>query len=864
MAETSDEALERSHGRRDDDGARLAELAAELEQLIARAERVAVQPERIPRGWFGLARPLLRWFGYEATFEVARTRLLLDLFGAPESKDDSTDDVLVALQASIEEQEQNIRRAERACVVHGQLPTSHVAWLQRLLIVLQRILATLEQGLASSSARIAAAFDSAMLAPPLALDEADKDASKGKKATAPSNPAERTTSQLIGLQLAAIDHIIEAARSETSFLQRRRALLEAARRLLLDADASLPLQQAGVRERKRYLAEEIVRIDRLQACGLSPGVALLHQARSALSRGDRQRLHAALIAMDTFALGAGDAKLSADTSTALGQLIGEAEAGSEEALAASLERSTTEMFGTQVRQAVCEAHEGAREAVEDVLDRPNADQETYQLALEFLAPGSDRATMSALLGSDGCFDVGAPLCPVRFVETEQSWRVVTHPTEDLALKRARRAEDLAQAVIDDPRALILQLATGRLLTRKYIKSEPRKRQRTKLVGEVRVYLLDGSTSMMSDGVGGARARMRDAILVAELASLMQRFQSPDKYVRVALYYRYFTKRMWPIGRVDSAAAALAAIGDVIGTVRHGGTDIERALCDCFETIREAKESDPILARAQVVLVTDGNARVGERLVQAAREETGQIPIDVSVIALGEENETLRKLVARQRANGDRCFYHFIDDSTLAALCSGRLDDGRSLHLPAGAPPDSETLRGELTELLDGLASLDIDRHRALLSSRDEELASAYAELGLPPPTQSEGARALREANQRERRALQKRYGRWFPKPGAAPEQAPEPSEKDNDIAIVLLSTVAEVVGEMGGSELSRMADAIDIIERLLPDAGLSPARYQELVMESSTDVVLRESLRAVHRAARQAPRPIHTAEQTNP
>ena len=37
---------------------------------------------------------------------------------------------------------------------------------------------------------------------------------------------------------------------------------------------------------------------------------------------------------------------------------------------------------------------------------------------------------------------------------------------------------------------------------------------------------------------------------------------------------------------------------------------------------------------------------------------------------------------------------------------------------------------------------------------------------------------------------------------------------------VALSAVADVVSEMGGSELARRADAIDVLERLLPDARL--------------------------------------------
>ena len=64
--------------------------------------------------------------------------------------------------------------------------------------------------------------------------------------------------------------------------------------------------------------------------------------------------------------------------------------------------------------------------------------------------------------------------------------------------------------------------------------------------------------------------------------------------------------------------------------------------------------------------------------------------------------------------------------------------------------------------------------------------------------------------------------------------------------MVVLSTVAEVVGELGGDELARKADAIDVVERLLPDARLSPARFDELLRQAQPQV--RAALAAVHAA----------------
>jgi uncharacterized protein with von Willebrand factor type A (vWA) domain len=129
------------------------------------------------------------------------------------------------------------------------------------------------------------------------------------------------------------------------------------------------------------------------------------------------------------------------------------------------------------------------------------------------------------------------------------------------------------------------------------------------VGEARVYLLDASTSMLDGAPDGVRARVRDALLLAELATTLRRLEEPGREVRLSLHYRWFTKRLGPIQAVRTSGEALAALGEVMSTVRKGGTDIEAALLSSFELIREAKDREPDLARASIVLVTDGEAPV---------------------------------------------------------------------------------------------------------------------------------------------------------------------------------------------------------------------------------------------------------------
>jgi hypothetical protein len=74
----------------------------------------------------------------------------------------------------------------------------------------------------------------------------------------------------------------------------------------------------------------------------------------------------------------------------------------------------------------------------------------------------------------------------------------------------------------------------------------------------------------------------------------------------------------------------------------------------------------------------------------------------------------------------------------------------------------------------------------------------------------------------------------------------EAASEDAEAAMLLLSTVAEVASELGGSELARQADAIELLERLLPDARLTPARWQAVLAEEAAR--LSPGLAVVHAA----------------
>lgn len=804
-----------------EDGAALRELAQRVEQLVA-------APHEIQRGVVQrLLQPVYRFLGWQAKFTSVRLRELLQQIATKTSIDDET------FQKVLAETRDNIELAERAVGVNGYVPTAYASWLTRVVRTLQGIEA-LKDDNSPAAIRTLAGLDRTRVLPPLRIEKEKKE--RGPEEPEPE-PTTKSPSRLLELQLAAIDHVMEAARGETRMIARRRRLLEGARRLLLDAAAALPLDSTGVAERQTFLATEISKLDRLQAAGIDPTVATLYQVRQALRRGDRDRLYAGLIALDSFALGVGDRSASSKTNQALSALRVKG-GDTQDARQASLHRSTQQIFGQKVMNLLQQQAAAAHER----LPETKLDPELKQLALDYLAPGTEAALQSALASVDGCFEVGAALSPVRVQEMEEVASLVRHPTQEMLLVQARGVEDVRDAIFDDPRSILLDLAAGRLLSRKFVERRQRPVERTRLVGEARIYVMDGSTSMLELGKGQARARMRDAILLAELATMLRRLEDPSRSVRVTLYYRFFTKVLAPLHRIQTPEETLAAMGEVVGTVRHGGTDIQSALLSSFELIRDAKRDDPDLARANIVLVTDGEAPVDGNLIRAARETAADVSINVSVIALGEENPVLRNLVARQRARGERAFYHFIDDDRLAAQCTGG-DGFVAVHgVFASETFDPQKVHSALSDAVQELEDLE----QARRPQRDDLDAAA---LDAATPLH-DGALALEEATLRDARALERRFARWFPPPPKAPEQLRELTQEeaeDLDAVRIVLTTVAEVVGELTGDRMHRQADSVELIERLLQDARFTPARYLQFIELHGTRVAAEIEL--VHAAS---------------
>lgn len=802
--------------------------------LGERIERLALGPEKIDRqALTRLARPLLSVMGYRPKVATASLEALAGELVASRGKASER-----SLARALRELEDNVTSVERASIVSGRPLVAYAAWLRRVWEFVARAERASRAASAPGDDGAVARVERTELLPPLsfARPRAEDDAIYVETAA----PVGEDGARSLDLELALVDHLLDAARTERRLLARRRRLLIAARQVMLEAAAALPLHRAGVASRVAFVAREIAWMDRLEAAGLDADVALVHQARHAALRGDRARLHASLRALESM----GDGVIA---DVAARALSAEVFHGAIDARA-SVARSAAESFGEDVLAAIAEGYARGRRASEVRMNetRTEALRRSELVKLAYLE--GEEQSLACALAVDGAFELGGAMTPVRVIEESRRLRTVRHPTPSMLLVPAREPADLRDAVIHDPRSMLLDLATGRLLTRRFVREEVARTERIRMRSEVRVYVLDGSGSMM-----GPRARMRDAVLLAELATAKRRAEERVE-MRSVLFYRYFTHDVGPVVRVDTPEAIGRAIVEVCAAVHDGGTDIQAALMASFATVASAKADDPELHRAQIVLVTDGAASVDEAAIVAAREGLGDLPIGVSVIALGAENPALAALVARQRARGERAFYHFVDDEHLESIARGEAV-GPPLHLPP-APPGEDArvvaaaLERELGPLLDELERLTEARDGQALATLDApDLVSeseARREVGLGDgPTDGERARA--EAFYRDQRAVQRRYERWFSAAGAPPDDV---DEEDAESVFVALTAIAEVLRVVGGGELDRRADAIALLERLLPDAQLTPARYAAVLAARSERI--EAALASLHAAVTNA------------
>ena len=269
-----------------------SDACATLDALSERIARLVENPEDVKSALASLAKPVMRAFGWKPSVSTKAVERLAERVRLSEAEALSLGkaSVEVCAKDALKELESNVTSVERACVVHGRVPLAYASWLWRLYQVVRRVHDWLDTPRDAFALRTMLAVPAPGVLAPLVATSAAND---------------------IVTPLVAIDPLLQAARDETELLGRRRRLLEAARTLLLDASAAVNVDEEGREARANTIAAEIARLDRLEGAGISPEIGIVYQLRQALARGETDRLHAGLVALEGFALERGDGRLVA-------------------------------------------------------------------------------------------------------------------------------------------------------------------------------------------------------------------------------------------------------------------------------------------------------------------------------------------------------------------------------------------------------------------------------------------------------------------------------------------------------------------------------------------------------------------------
>ncbi len=494
-------------------------------------------------------------------------------------------------------------------------------------------------------------------------------------------------------RLATAEFYAERARGNVADTAQKRKDLDLAHELLLRMSA----QERGDRERMRRLRVEVSEArDRVR---LAPAVKSLGDLIKHLrhtARRDPKTAWRSMRALYERAVEAGD-----------GPLADVAQQGLDALLPA----------GADARARLAEQHElkrllnwkepgGPVQRPEDLPAGGSNQIDTAADVLAQLAFDLDENQQRALELAAGCarfFDIedslSEELIEAELKATRPTQRRVPYPTQVMTYEFTNSLDEVHNFVVTQPGSVVLDLAAGRQMVRQYLEEEPPPKPRRVLKTAVRVYVLDASGSMH-----GARARFRDAILIAELNAI--RVKARQNVPFDPLYFSFFNDTPSRLARVDSGQEATRQIEQLFRTSpAEGQTDITLALMSAFDSIRLAQGRDPYLARATVVLVTDGEDGVDRELIRKTRKPFEGLEFALSFIALGEENPDLKSLVLEQRDAGGRAFYHHLSDQEIQ-LARTDFDSAWRTLLPADVTPGAEALDRLLPHLeaLEALAA----------------------------------------------------------------------------------------------------------------------------------------------------------------
>ncbi len=502
-----------------------------------------------------------------------------------------------------------------------------------------------------------------------------------------ARPREGSDSPPTSAKVAVAEYWAKRAADNVSDVAQKRRDVDAAYELLLRSGAEAKADADRVRRARVELAAAR---ERIRGAPVVRSLQDLVRHLRHTARRDPTTTYRSLKALYERSIEAGDGQLAQLARNALEPFLPPREqtrALVERALARSLLGAKDAYRQADVDEVKADApggKKGPKDEAADVLTQLAFDLDEEKLDVLELASGCARL-----------FDVEDALSE-HVVEAELSavrpvQRRVPYPTQRMSYEFTSSLDELPNFVISNPRALLYDLANNRQVVRAFVEEEPPPKPRRIKRTAVRVYVLDASGSMH-----GSRARFRDAILIAELNAI--RVKAKDNVDFDPLYFCFFNDSPTELARVDTAAEATRQIEKLFHeSPAAGQTDITLALMSAFDSIRAAVGGDPYLARATVVLVTDGEDAVDLDLIRKTKRPFEGLDIALSFISLGEENQDLKTLVLSQRAEGSRAFYHHLDDHEIGAART-EFDTAWRTLLPPEVPPTPGVLESLLPHL----------------------------------------------------------------------------------------------------------------------------------------------------------------------
>jgi hypothetical protein len=233
--------------------------AAELASLSERITVLLTRPDELRREASLWSRWSARWRASDTPLETVAARALATSPITAERWDVLVEPVVLELA-------RNVERAERLTLAESPPPAEELAWLADLVAWIERV-----EGACDRPHRFA-------------------QLTTGLGARRGTGPRPReTTAASSARALSRVEAILDEAAVETSRLGRRRRLLEAARRALLDVEDSLGddgTEVARAHALSACITRELMEASRLEALGVSLERDLDTELRARMARGD--------------------------------------------------------------------------------------------------------------------------------------------------------------------------------------------------------------------------------------------------------------------------------------------------------------------------------------------------------------------------------------------------------------------------------------------------------------------------------------------------------------------------------------------------------------------------------------------------